>query len=403
MERHVCCLSREDLYTNRNMTRLIDMKIETRGNYFSGIPRKKRSSTLDGVHFKKMFESSPRLSMKLKEFFYTELFMLLDSGIDLGSAIDIIHEGQKKEANRKMFGELHENVIAGKSLNESLEVTGQFSPYERYSVKIGEETGCLTKVLKELSVYYSGLVEQRRKITSAFSYPVVVICVAVAVIFFMVQFVVPMFEGVFARFGRELPLLTRYVLKLVGFLRGNTLLFLMVGSLFGGVIYKFRNRVFFKKLFTNFLLRVPVLGKLVIASFMNRFCQTMSLLVGSGIPLLRSVNMASEMITFLPLQSALKGVEDSICHGKSLYESLSGNKFFDQRTCSLIKLGEEINGLETAFNRLASQYREELKHGLELINKILEPILIVSIGFLVAIILIAMYLPMFNMGNSLYV
>ena len=161
----MCCLSREDLYTNRNMTRLIDMKIETRGNYFSGIPRKKRSRTLAGVHFKKMFESSPRLSMKLKEFFYTELFMLLDSGIDLGSAIDIIHEGQKKEANRKMFGELHENVIAGKSLNESLEVTGQFSPYERYSLKSGEETGCLTKVLKELSVYYSGLVENRGKIT----------------------------------------------------------------------------------------------------------------------------------------------------------------------------------------------------------------------------------------------
>lgn len=92
----MCCLSREDLYTNRNMTRLIDMKIETRGNYFSGIPRKKRSRTLAGVHFKKMFESSPRLSMKLKEFFYTELFMLLDSGIDFRKCYRYYSRGTKE-------------------------------------------------------------------------------------------------------------------------------------------------------------------------------------------------------------------------------------------------------------------------------------------------------------------
>lgn len=385
------------------MTRLIDMKVGTRGIFYPSTLPKKRLRASTGMYFKKIFENSSRFSMKLKEFFYTELFMLLDSGIDLRSALDIICEGQKKEINRKIFRELHENVVSGKSLNESLEITGKFSSYERYSVKIGEETGRLIKVLQELSLYYSSLVEQRRKITTAFSYPVIVICVAVAVIFFMVQFVVPMFEGVFARFGRELPPLTRYVLKLIAFFRDNTLVFLIIGLLFGMVMYKLRDRLFFKKLFTNLLLRIPLLGQLVIASLMNRFCRTMALLVGSGIPLLRSVNMASEMITFLPLQNALKDIEDSIYHGKSLYESLSGNKFFDQRTCSLIKLGEEINGLESAFSRLASQYREELKYNLELMNKILEPILIVSIGFLVAIILIAMYLPMFDMGNSLYV
>jgi type IV pilus assembly protein PilC len=162
-----------------------------------------------------------------------------------------------------------------------------------------------------------------------------------------------------------------------------------------------RKQYAFRKFSTTFLLKTPLAGNLLLNSYLHRFCQTMALLAGAGIPLARSVEMTREMISFIPLQDALRQVGEDILRGASLHESMSRSEFFDRRTCMLVKLGEEVNGLEVAFERLAAQYKESLRHQVELMNKLLEPLLIVVIGSLVAVILIAMYLPMFDMGNSL--
>jgi type IV pilus assembly protein PilC len=354
-----------------------------------------------GWLFKREFSFHRKLSSKRKEYLYTELSMLLSSGIDLKTGLQIIREGEKNEDTRKIFDAIYRQVVEGKSLHESFDTTRQFSTYEIFSVKIGEESGRLPRIIKELGLYYADQVEQRRKLTSAFSYPAAVVIVAVVVIVFMVEFIVPMFEGVFARFGRELPVLTRWVLTGATFLRENLPWIAGVVTILLLLFLHARKQYTFRKLSTRVLLKIPLAGKLLLTSYMYRFCQAMSLLVGAGIPLARSVEMTGEMISFIPLQDALRQVREDIFRGISLHESMSRNALFDRRTCTLVKLGEEVNGLDAAFERLATQYKEALRHHLDLMNKLLEPLLIVVIGSLVAVILIAMYLPMFNMGNSL--
>ncbi|MDR2129781.1 MAG: type II secretion system F family protein [Odoribacteraceae bacterium] len=363
---------------------------------------KPAGSKLEGL-FRREFSLARRdkLSSKRKEYFYAELSMLLSSGIDLKTSLQIIREGINNEGTRKVFDTVYKLVVEGKSLHESLEATGQFSTYEIYSVKIGEESGRLTRIIKELGLYYSDKMEQHRKWTSALSYPTAVVVVAVVVIIFMVEFVVPMFEGVFARFGRELPALTRWVLAGATFLRGN--LPWIAGSTMVSLalFFRVRKRYIFKKITTQLLLKIPVARNLLLALYMHRFCQTMHLLAGAGIPLSRSVEMIREMISFIPLQDALRQAGQDLVRGISLHESMAKHKLFDRRACTLVQLGEEVNGLDVAFERLAVQYKEALRHQLELMNKLLEPLLVVLIGSLVALILIAMYLPMFDMGNSL--
>jgi type IV pilus assembly protein PilC len=125
----------------------------------------------------------------------------------------------------------------------------------------------------------------------------------------------------------------------------------------------------------------------------------MSLLLSSGIPLLRALELSKKMIHYYPLEAALEKTAEDILHGSSLHQSLSENSLFDEKIIALIKLGEEVNKLPTIFLQLKNQYSEELRHKTSILNSVLEPILIIFIGGLVAVILIAMYLPMFSMQS----
>jgi len=344
-----------------------------------------------------------RLSMKKRAALYAELALLLQSGVDLKSSLYFLREGRVKGVERAFLGDLYDGLVAGKSLHECFKGAGQFSVYEVSSVQIGEETGRLTRVVKELGVYYAEQVEQMQRLRSAFAYPLVVLGVALAVMGFMVYFVVPMFEGVFARFGRELPVLTKGVLSVAAFLREEGGGVLVGIGMVGGGVYLFRKHSLLRRYLIEVGRRLPVVGRWLVIVHVGRFCQTMALLVGAGIPLLQAVKMVQKMLSFYPLREVLEEVATDLLRGKTLHESLAKHSLFDPCVCLWVKLGEEVNGLEETFTRLSGRYKRELEQKLELMNKLLEPVLIVVIGGIVAIILIAMYFPMFTMGDSLYV
>jgi type IV pilus assembly protein PilC len=366
---------------------------------FEKAVKKQSKSKINSLLSKEIHFGRYRLKDNKKEEFYGEISILFASGIDMRTALSIISNQQKKKKDKELFTNMLNLVTSGESLSDSMKTLGEFSKYEEFSVRIGEETGRLVSVLEELCTYYNEKITQKRKLTSALSYPAMVMITAVFVIIFMMNFIVPMFQGIFSRFGQDLPMLTRWVLDASeGFNNNFGKILIVIFSLIG--INAFcRKKLFYRKYLSALVLRLSLIGNIVRTIYLRQFCQSMSLLLSSGIPLLRALELSKKMIHYYPLEAALEKTAEDILHGSSLHQSLSENSLFDEKIIALIKLGEEVNKLPTIFLQLKNQYSEELRHKTSILNSVLEPILIIFIGGLVAVILIAMYLPMFSMQS----
>ena len=364
--------------------------------------QKKKNASKSRINIalsKEISFSRYKLKDKTKESFYGEISMLISSGVDIRTSLSIIVGQQRKTKDKKLFSDMLELVISGESLSDSMQKLGQFSKYEEYSVRIGEETGKLVGVLEELSSYYSEKIKQRKKLISALSYPGMVMVTAILVIIFMMNFIVPMFQGIFSRFGQELPMLTRWVLDASKSFNAHFWKFGLFIIVLVVVNAMTKDKEFYRKHLSALVLKISLIGNLVRTIYLRQFCQAMHLLLSSGVPLLRALDLSKQMIRYYPLECALDKTRQDILGGSLLHKSLSENKLFDERIIALIKLGEEVNKLPEIFLQLKNQYGEELRHKTGLLNSVLEPLLIIVIGGMVAVILVAMYLPMFSVGG----
>ncbi len=339
-----------------------------------------------------------QLSDKKKERFYAELQILLSSGLDLKSALELMEEEQEGKSDQKLLKEIREAVIHGSDLSEVMEGSGRFSPYEFHSIAIGEETAKLNRVLIELNDYFSKKITQRRQVTSALAYPAIVMATAFFAIFFMMNFIVPLFADVFLRFGSDLPGLTKAVLAISESIKANFSYLLAGITIISVISITQRKKNWYRKLTSQILLKLPIAGTLTRKIFLARFCQSMALLISAKIPLLQAIRLVKKMIVFYPIESTLDTVEQDLLQGQSLHESLSRFPIYNKRMVSLIKVGGEVNQLETMFDKLAAQYTQEVEHQTSLLGSLLEPLLIIFLGVVVGIILIAMYLPMFQLS-----
>jgi len=336
---------------------------------------------------------------KKKERFYMDLRILLMAGIDLKTALELIIEEQPKEKDKVFFGTIYDDVIKGKSLADALKKSGKFSEYEYFSIEIGEESNRLNEVLEELMNYYSDQAALKKQIISVLSYPMFVFVITIGLVYFMLTSVVPMFADVFKQFGSELPSLT---LKVI-YLSENFPFYAMITAIvvigIGLLVYWQKNEIWFRNGTSSVFLKIPKVGQLIKLVYLARFTQAMHLLLASKTPLVRSLELTTRMIKFYPLQVAITQMKEDVTKGKTLHESMSAFSIFPKRMLSLIKVGEQVNQLETMLGKLSKQYNEELKYQTNVIGKIMEPLILLIIGCIVGVILVAMYMPMFNLSN----
>jgi type IV pilus assembly protein PilC len=205
---------------------------------------------------------SKSLGDKRKERFYSELSVLINSGIDLASSLDIVVKQEKHKKTQDTYTGILDNLIKGDSFSTCLKKAGVFSNYEYYSIMIGEESGTLPKILEELSDYYKTRLKQRRQITSALTYPILVITVALGAVIFMLNVIVPMFAGVFQRFGGDLPPITQKIMGASEYFSKNFLLLLTIIGVFIGLTIYLKRFEVYRKISTALLLRLPIFGLL---------------------------------------------------------------------------------------------------------------------------------------------
>jgi len=340
-----------------------------------------------------------RFNNKKKEQFYTDLATLLNAGLDLNSSLKLLSEEQDKEDN--IFARINKEVLVGKPLAIAMEETKLFTKYEYQSIKIGEETGKLASIMLELKYYFENKNALRSQFIGLITYPIIVIVIAFGVLFFLLNFVVPMFIGFLKQVNAELPSVTQFVLDLSTAFANwykpvSGVLILIIG-----LFYFQRNAEWYRKYSGIIILKLPLFGKMMQRIYLTRFCQSMSLLTKSKVPLVQALNMTAQMVDFYPIEESLKRIEKSILKGNTLYESMREEAVFEKRMVSMIRVGEEVNKLDDIFAKLTTQYGDSVESQSKILKSVIEPILIIVVGGVVALVAMAMILPIFKMSSSM--
>ncbi len=364
----------------------------------SKVTRPKKEKATGGV-LSKEISFSKKFSNKKKEQFYRELAILIRSGVDFQKALDIIISQYPKKKDQALIKAIQKEVVSGKSLHESMQKTGEFSAYEYYSVRIGEETRKLQPILLELQQFFERKIKMRRQLVSVFTYPAMVLAVTILVLYFMLNNVVPMFSSVFTQFGGELPSLTKKIIALSEVFPTVTLVFLLL--VLGLIAFHLINKekTFYRRGTSLMVSKIPFFGKLIKKIYVSRFCQSLNLLLAAKTPLVTSLGLLEKMLGYYPLEATIEPIKSDIMKGLAFHKSLEKHKVYDRKMVSMIQVAEEINELDTMFKKLTDQYNEEIEHQTKMIGVVLEPLIIIIIGLVVGVIMVAMYSPMFDLSK----
>lgn len=240
-----------------------------------------------------------RFSDNKRELFYTELCALLTAGLDFSQAFRLLIDGEKKGTQvKKILEQIFKNVVAGAALWQAMEHSGKFSRLEYGVVRIGNDTGKLTETLEFLGDYFHKRISQRRMISSAVSYPLIILGITIVVVMFMLTVVVPMFEEVYARMGSELPVLTRWIIMISSELPIHILWTIVVLGGVGLAYYVNRNSDNVRRWVSYVLLHLPIVSTIIRKNCEAQFCRLLYLLASSGVPLLTSIETLSSVIGF---------------------------------------------------------------------------------------------------------
>lgn len=298
---------------------------------------------------------------------------------------------------KRIVGEIKESVQSGTTLAEALSAHKKvFDDLYVNMVNAGEIGGALETILGRLASYREKADALARKVKAALVYPFVVITVAIAVTFLMLTYIVPIFAQMFEGIGAELPGPTQMVVSVSTFIRSNVLLGLII--LIGLVIaFKSYSKTERGRLAIDKLkLRVPLIGDLIRKTAISRFSRTLGTLISSGVAIIDALDITAKTSGNRVIQDAIKKSVLSIAEGESITQPLKDSKVFPPMVTQMIAVGEETGNLDQMLSKIADFYDEEVDAAVAALTSILEPIIIVFMGIIIGGILIAMYLPLFD-------
>jgi type II secretory pathway component PulF len=358
------------------------------------------SSTKESIWEKELYSFSSVFSKKQKEIFYTELSILLESGVHLKESLELIFQGIKKKKEKAIVQSVIDLLVLGKDLGTAFKEQTVFTPYEIQSIVIGEETGQLPAVINGLADFFKRYNSQKKELIGALTYPLIVMSTAVLVVIFMLKFVVPIFEDLFKRNQIELPWVTRVVLNISAFMENYfwyiaATLFLVLLS------YKqLKKNERWQKFSGNLILKIPYINTLVLQTHLSRFINAMSLLSKAKLNITRSLELCKEMIGFYPLNTALTQIKDDLIKGDSQSAAFKKHpRLFDNKLIAMIQVAEQTNQDELVYEKLKVRYDDILQQQTKTFTSIINPILTLLVGLIVGFILVALYLPMFRLSS----
>ncbi|MBC9071690.1 type II secretion system inner membrane protein GspF [Thauera sp. CAU 1555] len=327
---------------------------------------------------------------------------LLAAGMTVEQALVALIEQAEHESTRQLLSGVRSEILAGHSLRAALDrFPIAFPAIYRASVAAGEKSGQLALVMEQLAGYLERRLALRQKTQHAFLYPAIVACVALLVVVGLMTYVVPQVVTVFQQGRQELPLLTRLMIHFSSFLRdwGWAVLIVLAGSGLGFAMLLRDKAV--RRGWHALLLRLPLIGRHLRVLDATRFASTLSILAGSGVPLLAALEAGREVTERLPVQDAIRDATERVREGQSLSKALASVQVFPPLLIHMIASGEATGRLDELLERAARLQQQELENRVAVLTSLLEPVLLLVMGGVVLLIVLAVMQPIVEINTML--
>jgi type IV pilus assembly protein PilC len=341
-----------------------------------------------------------RVKLKDLAVFSRQFATMINSGLSLLRALTILAEQTENKKLAAVVGQVRNEVEQGAALSTALSRHPKiFSRLYVSMVKAGEVGGFLDKVLLDLASSIEKEVELRGKVRSAMTYPVVVFVLVILIVTAMLLFIVPTFEKLYAQLQGELPMLTQLLINVSKAMKiiAPVGLVAVIGGSFAYKRVKQSERG--GLIIDKGKLRAPVFGSLVQKTALSRFSRTFATLLSAGVPILQALEIVSETVGNEVVSRAIRDVQDSVREGESLAGPLAKHAVFPPMVVQMLAVGEETGAIDTMLGKVADFYDQEVEAAVESITSLIEPLLIVVMGGTVGVMVIALYMPMFNIIN----
>lgn len=329
-----------------------------------------------------------------------QLATLAKAGLPLDEALQAVSQQTEKPRLKSIMLGVRAKVLEGHTLASGLDDFPQaFPPVYRATVTAGEQAGQLDMVLERLADYTESRHGLSQKISQAMIYPVVLTTLSLTIVTLMLIFIVPRVVGVFENTGQELPLLTQALIGLSEFIQNWWWAVLIVVAITIFAVSKILAQDGPRRSFHRFLLRIPVIGRVVRGVNTARFTRTMAILSQSGVPIIESLRICAAVVTNLPMRDAINEAGVRVREGAAIGRSLGQSKLFPPMTMHLISSGESSGELDSMLDRAATHQESEMDSLLGSMLSVLEPALIIIMGVMVLLIVLAILLPIFEINQ----
>ena len=350
--------------------------------------------------------SLPFLKQKVNQrsvaVFTRQLATMIDAGLPLVQSLEILSSQQDNKVFKNVIRQIKEDVEGGSTFAGALtKHPSAFNELYTNLVVAGEEGGILDNILNRLASYIEKAEALKKKVKSALVYPSTIIGVAVIVVMILMIFVIPVFESMFKSAGQSLPLPTLIVLTISKMIKKYVLIFIPAFVLLIYLFKKYYQTQNGRAVVDSLLLKLPVFGPLLKKIAVARFSRTLGTLVSSGVPILDGLTIVSRTSGNRTIETAILSARASIREGETIAEPLGRSGIFPPMVIQMISVGESTGALDSMLSKIAEFYEEEVDVAVANLTSLLEPLLMIFLGVVIGGVVIAMYLPIFNMANAI--
>jgi len=327
---------------------------------------------------------------------------MIDAGLPLVQCLEILFSQQDNKTFKRILKNIKEDVEEGSTFADALKQHPDvFDDLFVNLVAAGEIGGILDIILNRLAAYIEKAAKLKKKVKGAMTYPIVVMVIAVLVVAVILIFVIPVFQSMFADFGKALPVPTQMVVKMSKFLK-SYILYIVVGFVL--LIFAFRRFYRTDKgraLVDKLVLKVPVFGMLLRKVAVAKFTRTLGTMISSGVPILDSLDIVAATAGNMTIEEAIRETRQSISEGRTIAEPLADSEVFPSMVVQMISVGEATGALDTMLGKIADFYDDEVDAAVDALTAMLEPFMMVFLGGTIGGLVVSMYLPIFQMAGAM--
>ncbi|MBA4136321.1 MAG: type II secretion system F family protein [Opitutus sp.] len=331
--------------------------------------------------------------------FTGQLASLLQAGLPLVSCLEALQDQTEDEIFRIVIRDVRNDIATGTSFSAAVKkFPKSFNSLFVSMVEAGEASGGLAEILGKVAAYFESTVKLTKKVKSAMTYPIAVIGLAVALVNVLLIFVIPVFADMFKDFGAKLPAPTQMLIDLSNFLKAWW--WAIALGCYGAFLFfkKYTATPAGRRQFDHWLVRLPIMGNLVHKIALSRFCRTYATLMRSGVPILRTLEIVSSASGKVQVEDACTEIARHVSQGGQVSEVMAANPFFPPMMKHMVKAGESTGNVDGMMNKIADFYDTECDATVAALTSLIEPMLIVFLGVVVGGIVMAMFLPIFQLG-----